>query len=341
MKTLSITTLKLLLIGFCLLASMLAQAQNTQHQVFMPSAQENQLFTNVTLPLFMGIANGKTFWYVITESSSQSDAKTRGINFAPKLLNVKGTPAVQAGKFQGGILQVSASVDFSPKRVLIPGSSVLPPEEYAAGSVAQAGYSPLVELPNGIVLNASHVTNATGIHDRVLQLDTLKKQVTLSLSQGFHGGKKVFYLSLEASTELPAALEAATFTPKLNGAPGTGFNKANSSRSGIAIFTNGQTGKNNPNRQGLISALFGEGAPNNILESIPDNTNAANLYSPLWDAYMSVWSVKALSGGINTVQRDFDLLPKLASSSLITATDGSQWAATGFVVNCPVISMTR
>lgn len=250
-------------------------------------------------------------------------------------MNTKGTNAVQKGSFLNGILWVEAGVDFSPKRI------VIPPEEYATGSVALAGYSPLVELPNGIVLNASQVANSSGHHDRVIKLDFSKHFVTLAASQGFYAGEKVWYTSLEASNELPATLEAATLTPKLNAAPGLGSNQANSSRSGIAIFVNGQTGKSNPNRQGLLSALFGEGAPNNVLETIPDNTDSTNAYSPLWDARMTVWSQQAVSSRANTLQNDFDQISSLADEKTITASDGTTWAATGFVINCPVISISH
>ena len=329
-------------LSVCLVAAgCLVQAQTTNHQVLMPSATENSNFSQVTLPMYKGIANGKNVWYVVTESSNKRDATTRGVNFAPKLLNAKGTNAVQKGSFSDGILRVEAGVDFSPNRLVIPGSSVIPPEEYSAGSVAQTGYSPLVELPDGIVLNASQIANFSGRHDRVIKFNFVKNLVTLATSQGFFQGKKVWYTSLEASNELPAALEAATLTPKLNAAPGLGSNQANSSRSGIAIFVNGQTGKDNPNRQGLLSALYGEGAPNNVLQAIPDNTNNTNPYSPLWDARMSVWSQQAVSSGANKLQKDFEQLSSLASNSTIMASDGSKWTATGFVINCPVVSISH
>lgn len=140
------------------------KAQTLKHQLFMASALESSDFRTVTLPMFEGRADGATFWYVVTESSDRFDAATRKVNFAPKLGNLRGSSAVQRAKIVNSILEVSASVDFSKSWFLNPGSSVIPPENYEPGSVAQAQYSALIELPNGTVLNAAQIVNQTGRH---------------------------------------------------------------------------------------------------------------------------------------------------------------------------------
>lgn len=317
------------------------KAQTLKHQLFIASALESTDFRTVTLPIFEGRVHGEKFWYVVTESSDQFDAARRKVNFAPKLGNLKGSSAIQQAKIVDGILEVSASVDFAASWFLNPGSSVIPPENYEPGSVAQGQYSPFVQLPDGIVLNASQVANQTGKHDRVIELDTLNHLVSLFSSQGFFEGSKVWFTCLEASAAIPATLEFATLTPKLNLAPRSGSSDATSSRNSIAIFMNGQAGLENPNRQGLLSFLYGEGDPQNIIEQIPDNTNLASNYSPLMDAHVSVWSSKSLNDQTNTLQTRFSKLPSLAAQQAITATDGTPWAATGFVQNCPIISINQ
>ncbi len=315
------------------------RAQTLKHQLFMASALEGSDFRTVTLPIFEGRALGETFWYVVTESSDQFDAAKRQVNFAPKLGNLRGSSAVQQAKMVDGKLEVSASVDFGASWFLNPGSSVIPPENYEPGSVARAQYSPLIQLPNGIILNASQVANQTGKHDRVFELDTVNRQVSLFSSQGFFEGSKVWFTCLEASAAIPATLEFATWSPNLNLVPRPGSSDATSSRNGIAIFMNGQVGLDNPNRQGLLSFLYGEGDPQHVIEHVPDNTNLASNYSPLMDAHVSVWSSKALNDQTNTLQTRFSRLPNLAAQHAITATDGTAWTATGFVQNCPIISI--
>src|SRR5262249_25285061 len=59
----------------------------TTHHLFVTSATENSENgppNLVTFPLFKGTSNGQTVYYVVTESSDQSDAMKRGVNFAPK-----------------------------------------------------------------------------------------------------------------------------------------------------------------------------------------------------------------------------------------------------------------
>ncbi len=174
----------------------------------------------------------------------------------------------------------------------------------------------------------------------MIDLDTVKRHVSLFSSQGFFEGSKVWFTCFEASAAIPATLEFATLTPNLNLAPHLGSSDANSSRNGIAIFMNGQAGLKNPNRQGLLSYFNGEGDPQNIIEHVP-NDNPASKYNPIMDAHVSVWLSKALNDQTNTLQTGFSKLPSLAARNAITATEGTTWTATGFVQNCPVISLDQ
>jgi hypothetical protein len=92
----------------------------------------------------------------------------------------------------------------------------------------------------------------------------------------------------------------------------------------------------NPNRQGLNSALLGEGDPLNVVQTRPRQ----NDYSPLWDVHLSVWSAAATAAGRNTIQTDFDTIAGLASKGDIVGPAGA-WGAVGAIVNCPVISIDR
>ena len=62
----------------------------------------------------------------------------------------------------------------------------------------------------------------------------------------------------------------------------------------IFVFTNGPTGAGNPQRQGLNSAIAGEGAPLNVLGGIP---TVATDYSPLWGMNLGSWTQEAIDNG--------------------------------------------
>ncbi len=315
-----------------------------KHQKVLRSAVENADLTEVALPIRLGEARGKYFWYVITEASNQAVAKQLGVNFSPKLAKARGTAAVQKGRFVNGVLWTQATVDFRPVRSVTPGPTFFPPSAFQPGSVGQPGYSPLIELSDGTILNASHVANATGQSDKVVRINTDRRFVVLGLAEGFYEDQEVYYVSLDASGDLAAALEAVNFTTSLNAAPGIGSNDpATSARAGIAIFTNGQTGAANANRQGLTSALKGEGGPNNVIETFPvDENNVPELdYSPLWDAHVTEWTAANVSGGTNVVQEDFERIEAIAAQGSVTAPGGGAWGASGFIVNCPAVSIDR
>ncbi|MEL7156210.1 MAG: hypothetical protein AAFN30_06380 [Actinomycetota bacterium] len=125
-------------------------------------------------------------------------------------------------------------------------------------------------------------------------------------------------------------MEGATFAPALNAAPGLGNDGSDSSRASLAAVTNGQTGIDNPDRQGLNSALLGEGDPLNLLAWLPNQGR----YSPLWDVHFSTF---ANDNDAELITRFADI-EDLAEDGDITAPDGSNWGPSNFIVNCPIIA---
>lgn len=239
----------------------------------------------VTLPLFKGrTANGKATYYIVTESSTRTDAKRRGVTFAPKLANARGTKAVQVARIAGKTVVFPGTVDFSPEHVVVPSTDGFPPSKAVPGAVGDARYSPLVSVL-GSVLDAPQVANASGKSDSVVSIDTKRGRVTLKLLRGFFNGTSVLYLRTDASVEVVAALEASTYAPNLSAAPGLGSNASSSARSAIIPIVNGARGKDNAQRQGLQSAVLGEGDPLNITQSFPGEAD----YSPIWDLHPAVW----------------------------------------------------
>ncbi|MBA2332980.1 MAG: hypothetical protein H0V94_09350 [Actinobacteria bacterium] len=199
----------------------------------------------VTLPAFRGESSRGAVWYIVTESSNRADAARRGVIFAPKLRNALGTKAVQKAKLSGNRLSFAGTVDFEPKTVVVPGDEGFPPAKVVPGAVGDARYSPLVTTGNGIVLNASHVANASGRSDGVVSFDRTKERVTLKTLTGFFAGQTVHYLRTDASVDVVAALEGSTLAKNLDFAPGAGSNGPRSARSAIIPIVNGPRGKTN------------------------------------------------------------------------------------------------
>lgn len=257
----------------------------------------------ITLPLFEGRHDGKPVWYVVTESSDKNDARRRGVNHAEKMTNALGTRAVQQSPMVNGLLNFTGTVDFSPKRIVEPGPTGFPPSRVKAGAVGDADYSPLVTPDGRTVLNASQVANDTGLHDAIVSISLSARRVTLDTLNGFYEGSRVQYLHQEASVELVAALEGSTLAPNLDFAPGlASFDRDTSARAAIIPIVNGATGKNNPQRQGLQSAVLDGLDPLNITQVVPDD----NDYTPVWDVSPAVWTQRAINQGQRVRLEDHD-----------------------------------
>lgn len=302
-------------------------------RLFVTSGRENADGT-VTLPLYRGTSKGRTVWYILLDASTGDAAKRWGINESQKLSHLRGTTAVQKVMMNNGALEFPASVDFTPVRSVTAGPMGFPPAGFHIGAQGEDGYSPFVQLADGTILNAPIIANESGQADKVKHIDTAAGTVDFEETDGFSGGKPVRYVSTDASIELAAALENVTYAPALNGAPTVGQDGTDQARTGLIAFVNGQLGANNPNRQGLNSAVLDGLAPLNILRWAPNQGR----YSPIWDVHPAAWTDRAIASGQNTRQTDFGTVQGLVDKGMVTGPGGAKFGAAGFVVNCPIIS---
>jgi hypothetical protein len=273
----------------------------------------------VQLPLHRGTSGGQTVYYVVLESSDS----------VQKLANARGTDAVQNVTVDNGVVHFPATVDFAPQRSVVPGPDGFPPDLATPGAVGEPGYSPLIELPDGTVLNAPQIANDTGRADKVVAMDTAAGLVDYRETNGESRTHAVRYASFDASNPVAAALENATYAPVLNDAPGLDGDGTDSARASLAAFVNGPTGADNPERQGLNSAILDGLDPLNILRWLPQQGR----YSPLWDVHLSAWTT--------TPRRitQYDDVADLARAGDVTGPGGSPFGASGFIVNCPIIAL--
>jgi hypothetical protein len=324
--------------------AMASESSGSSRTLFVKSAVEHADGT-VTLPLHRGTSHGQDVYYIITETSDGNLSDALGVNRSEKLANARGTSAVESVTVANGVVDFPATVDFTQPRIL-QAPNGFPPSVFQPGAVGESGYSPLIQLPGGAIENAPQIArdqNGDGKIDflteaanKVVAIDTANGTVTYRETDGFSGGKANKYISTESSDKLAATLEDATLAPALNAAPSAGDDSSHSSRATLVAFVNGQTGVNNPERQGLNSAVAGDGSPLNVLRWNPSQGR----YSPLWDVNLARWSDQAVAAGQNIRQRDVGDIQGLADKGQITAPDRSRFSASGFVVNCPFISLT-
>ena len=316
------------LIGLAPSSSASAKSART----FLSSVHVNADHT-ATFPLRHGVTtDGRDLWFVIIDASTSNGAARFGVNQSNKLQNVRGTSAVMQVAERNGTWVFPATVNFAPDRVVVgtPGTG-FPPVEFHAGSIGEAGYTPLIQLPDGTVLNAPQIANATGQHDKVTRIDKVAGTVDLRLTDGFSRGEKVLYVTTDATIELAAALEGATLAPALAAAPTIGQDGTDQARTSLAAFVNGPTGAANPQRQGLNSALLGEGDPLNVLAWMPNQGR----YSPLWDVFLTEWAPGQTPHRVT----EFAAVADLARSGAVTSPGGAPWGAAGVIVNCPIIAL--
>jgi hypothetical protein len=309
----------------------------------------------VTLPLHEGrTTDGRVTWYVVSESSDPADAKRRGVNYSNKLLNAVGTAAVQKVHFHEGELVFDGTVNFGLTHVLVPGPNGFPPLQFAAGAAGDAKYTPLVQIvPDkdaqpgkaapgiGVVLNAPQVANETGKSGSVVDIDYEGKTVTLNMLGGWVDGQFTLYLHTDASSELVAALEHSTYTPNLNAAPGIASDEPPSARASISPVVNGIRGDSDPMRQGLESALLGQGDPFNIAQEQPSDPVH---YTPIWDVSPVLWTDAAIAAGLRVQLHSQDSIRTQAlAGNIVSALPGTPDVslgginASGSISNCPII----
>ena len=192
------------------------------------------------------------------------------------------------------------------------------------------------------------IANITGVNDSVVSIDLVRRQATLTLFGGFYDDHPVLYVRTEASDPALAAIESSTWAPNLDAAPGIGSDDpVSSAREAIVPVVNGPTGVTNPQRQGLDSALAGEGAPLNVIQEDPaDPTDeSSRTYSPVWDVTPAVWTDTAVADGSRSRLTSIDAVHARARSGALTSggtgvvNDEVGLRAAGFVSFCPVVAV--
>ena len=174
------------------------------------------------------------------------------------------------------------------------------------------------------------------MHDQVVAIDPVAGTVTLNLINGFSFGKPVWYLSMEASIPLAAAIEHNTFAP-LQAALKLGRDDSFSSPiERIFLATNGpeEGACANPLRQGLSADLADGFRPNNVLGGIP--TNATD-YSPIWDAQLYEWTQDAINKGYRGQLREEFQILTFVQDGLLTGLAGAPFASSNFSINCSIV----
>jgi hypothetical protein len=314
------------------------------------SFRENAGPTVVTYPLYHGTSGGRDVSYVITDASNLSVAQALGVNYTPKLAQAAGTAAVQPSTSQvgsGNGINFPASVDFSPTHMLTPSATGFPPATAQPGAVGEPGYSPLVQVvfrDKTVVLDAPQIANATGQADKIVSIAANHRTVSYRETDGCYDNESVHYASFDASNPVAAAIEDVTYAPNLDATPSPGCSDAaiaaaNCSRESLIAFTNGQTGATNPQRQGLNAAILDGPPPLNILQEIPEQKSQFD-YSPMWDVHLATWTDAAVAAGLNLRQTDFSAaLQQVADGNATGFPAGSAFGPSGFVVNCPVVSL--
>ena len=297
----------------------------------------------VTLPLHEGrTTGGERVWYIVSDDSNHADARARGANYAHKLVYTRDTKAVErVTNKRGGQLVFPGTVNFSRKRVLVPSSQGFPPKRYAPGARGGSRYSPLIQLPNGTVLDAPQVANRTGLNGSVRAINYHARTVTLNLLAGWVDGQFTLYLHTDSSSRLVAALENSNYAPNLNAAPGLGSDTPPSSRAAIVPVVNGQRGESNPQRQGLQSSLLGQGDPFNVAQEQPSDPVH---YTPIWDVSPVKWTGAAIAAGKRVeLTSQAEVGQEAQAGNIVSALPGTpdssigQINASGGISNCPIV----
>ncbi len=332
-----------------------AQPEGTEIATqLLQSGKINLTSDTITVPLRHGkLKDGRTVWFVLLDASDETQANSQGLVYAPALASAEGTTGVRSATVdaKGEWTFDRGTVDFSPNRALTPGDApnLFPPKSATPGSVGDSDYSPYAEL-NGVIYNAPIVAfnvnadqiefsdsatpvNHSLVHDKVVSISPKAGLVTLALSHGFANGQPLIYVSLDANNPTAATMEGATYAPALDALKAVGATLP------LYAVVNGETGANNPERQGFDSALSGEGSPLNVLTGIP--TLSQLPYSPLWDLHIAEWTDSAIAAGKRTILKDARTFNADAQSGLLIGLGGAGLPSSGLLVNCPAVAILK
>jgi len=326
-------------------------------------------------PMFQGwetTPNGKRkCYYVITEASNKLMAKKLGVIFAPRMAESIGSGGEQKAYWtRTGRLVFEGSVDFSPKRSLVPGPTSddgllfgFPPAEVNPGAIADDKWSSYVVLPSGVVINAQMVANSTGIHDRIPhpdgngpeQEDDLNNpnfapdqaSVVMQLLDGWHDGRDYyFHIVTDTSDPGPATIELGVFAPRLANLPTFGLFPGGS----MLPFTptaNGRTVDTDGfGVQGLNAASLSDRQVQDPTNTFPIDPRDSR-YAPMWDAHVTEFTVPENE---RPILRSFEQVNQLLAQGVLIPFRGNAnpsplanslsdlLTATGAIINCPVIT---
>jgi hypothetical protein len=311
----------------------------------------------ITIPLYKGTLKGtkKNVWYILSDVDDPGVAAELGLNFSAKLSFASNAARTGNLDANGNIVFDVGTVNFAPKRNIVPGptGAEFPPKSATPGSIGDANYSPLVRIVNAgnVIYNAPMVAfdvdasqinfpngnvDYSKVHDQVVAIDPVNMTVTLNLINGFSFGRPVWYMSMDTSSTLGAAIEHNTYAPLMNKLVLGHDDSFASPIERIFISTNGPENEdcNNPLRQGLSADLADGHRPNNVLGGIP---TIALDYSPTWDAQLFEWTPDAISRGFRgQIREEFQLLT-FVQDGLITGPGGKPFGSSGFSINCSIV----
>jgi hypothetical protein len=345
------------LIGTSIVAQWAAADTPTEKRItklFLSSGQVDLTREVVRLPLHRGrLVSGETVWFVLTDVSDLETSKKFGLTWAPTLSTAKDLASTRVAEMDESNIFTfkSGRVDFSPEQTLTAGEApnFFPPKLARAGSVGDAHYSPLVRMANrnDTVFNAPMIAFNVGpeklsfcggnpdysiVTDSVASICPDNGTVDLKLRKGFANGKHLRYLSFDANSEESAALEASTFAPAESDILQSGATEI------IYTIVNGRTGRTDPERQGLNSALSGEGYSLDILAQFSELSAG---YSPMWDVQLAEWSKEAIEKNQRKLITDGDDVVAKSNTGLLVSPGGGPVRTTGNLVNCPVVGFTN
>ena len=320
----------------------------------LQSGKVDSIKGTITLPLYKGYLKkgNKPVWYILTDTSDPGVATLLGLNLSAKLTNTG--PGARTANFNsnGDLIFDAGTVDFSPNRVLVSGSSApFPPAVAQPGSIGDANYSPVVRVLNagGIFYNApivafgvneSEINFPNGnvdyskVHDQVLAIDPFNMTVTFQLINGFSFGHPLWYISTDSSTTLVAAIEGNTYAPLLDKLKTGNDDSFGSPIERIFIATNGSRDCANPQRQGLDAALTDGFRPNNTFGGIP---TVATDYSPLWNGQLYEWTAEAVSKDYRQQLREEFQILTYVDDGLLTGPNGAPFGDSKFIISCPPV----
>jgi len=312
----------------------------------------------ITIPLYQGTLAGsnETVWYILTDVSDPSVGAELVLNFSTKLQFAANAARTGNLDENGNIVFNAGTVDFSPKRNVVPGpaGAEFPPTSFTPGAIGDANYSPYVQLLNAgnVIYNAPMIAfnvdakqinfpnghvDYSKVHDEVVAIDPYAMTVTINLINGFSFGRQVWYMSMDASIPLAASIEHNTYAPLMDKLKLGSDDSFGSPIERIFIATNGPEsgGCSNPLRQGLSADLADGHRPNNILGGIP---TLALDYSPAWDAQLYTWTEDAISQSFRgQLEGEFTVLTFVDDDLLTGFPAGAKFESSGFSINCPIV----